>query len=97
MARQLNIHAPTKRWAGRSKAWQAANVASSCLLYGMAALMVASVAGEAAAACSGCVGAYVDDSGAYVLRVQPRVGGLSKAHAAQDAWPAAACCTAWSH
>jgi hypothetical protein len=49
MARQLNIHAPTKRWVGRSKAWQAANVASSCLLYGMAALLVASVAGEAAA------------------------------------------------
>jgi hypothetical protein len=46
MARQLNIHAPTKRWVGRSKAWQAANVASSCLLYGMAALMVVSVAGE---------------------------------------------------
>jgi hypothetical protein len=46
LARQLNIHAPSSRWLRRSKAWQGATVASSCLLYGMAGLLVASVAGE---------------------------------------------------
>jgi hypothetical protein len=46
LARQLNIHAPSSRWLRRSKAWQGATVGSSCLLYGMAGLLVVSVAGE---------------------------------------------------
>ncbi|KAF6252860.1 hypothetical protein COO60DRAFT_493251 [Scenedesmus sp. NREL 46B-D3] len=83
MARQLNIHAPTTRWARRSKAWQAANVASSCLLYGMAALMVVSVAAHAVWAVSAVAAHY---SSYYAIKyVDPVWSSVSNVVEASEA------------
>ncbi|WIA44257.1 hypothetical protein OEZ86_010560 [Tetradesmus obliquus] len=83
LARQLNIHAPTKRWARRSKAWQTANVASSCLLYGVAGLMVASLAAHAVWAFSAAAAHY----GAYyaIKYVDPVWGGVGRVVNASEA------------